>query len=997
MPRENFYILLELSPTENNASHIEAAIKKKQTEWSKLRNHPTKGRMAQQYLGLIPEIKKVLGDNALRQAEANDAKKHQEKEQKETFQELDEAIKLLSLKGKMLEKEVRELAKEFKMIPEAEIRRRIKVKIVKDDKPKPQKTKPLDSTTAKVISDALKIVRKSSLYDFLGLSPTSSLKTLQQRTSEKDLEIKKVAQKTAEITASGTLIGQCQNVFKTQNQREAYDATLAQERLAELDKKISLVGKSGKIHSQQYEALLKKAVGFGLSLEAARQYILDYCQKNSWAVETAEKSAVDDMQQCGVCGLLNLAKARHCEKCGYPLEIACPQCQTPNPSTAQFCRHCGFAVGDMPNALRLQRRGQMALAEKDLNLAAQLLQQADIYWPHHPEISQTLQSLQSEKQAIDKIVQEIHRLINQRYFYQARPVLAQLRQLDSSHSELSLSKTIEPKIAAAETWLRKAKTATEENARIDGYTAALAEAKDCREALDEMARLPPKPAHQLQAIPTQRAISLRWLPSSSRGDIIYRVIRKTDTFSTHYKDGNVIGETAQTLLEDTAIEAGQEYYYAVYAVRGEACSHTAAMRGPIMQLAEIKGLQVIPGDCCINLKWQTPPKAYAVEVWRQENGVLAKKNNGQKLTGVRLDGVTDSKLKNGTRYGYLITVIFQDSHGKSHFTQGITCQSRPIEPPQPVSDLTVTKQGDSLEINWTPPNRGTVQLFYSEQALFSEGDHLPLNRLSELGTPIMVQRQGYVRWHICFQGQIFIVPVTVEEEIAIIGRAKAVTSLNEVSHLRGQVNYNKLYLEWKWPPGTRQVLVAYSHNNYPSDPNDSLATLQQVTKQAFDKNSAFVISKPQNRDYYFSVFVAAGEGDKVIYSSGEHCFVANSGYQEIFYQIQLKKGLFGIFGIFGIFGKVKSIQLILSSRNGNLTMPEAVLVKKVGNPPLRRAEGSVIYTIAANTVVGKKPLVVTIPLQESQKNSYAKLFLTDKKDEQRCRLVQSNQNKLLLG
>jgi len=264
-----------------------------------------------------------------------------------------------------------------------------------------------------------------------------------------------------------------------------------------------------------------------------------------------------------------------------------------------------------------------------------------------------------------------------------------------------------------------------------------------------------------------------------------------------------------------------------------------------------------------------------------------------------------------------------------------------------------------------------------------------LNRLSELGTPIMVQRQGYVRWHICFQGQIFIVPVTVEEEIAVIGRAKAVTSLNEVSHLRGQINYNKLYLEWNWPTGTRQVLVAYSHNNYPSDPNESLATLQQVTKQAYDNASAFVISKPQNRDYYFSVFVAAGEGDQVIYSSGEHCFVANSGYQDIFYQIKLKKGLF--------VGKVKSIQLILSSRNGNISMPEAVLVKKVGNPPLRRAEGSVIYTIAANTVVGKKPLVVTIPLQESHKNSYAKLFLTDKKDEQRCRLVQSSQNKLLLG
>lgn len=88
------------------------------------------------------------------------------------------------------------------------------------------------------------------------MSKTSSFNTLQKRTDEKDLEIKKVAHKDAIMTASGELIGQCLDVFKTPEKREAYDANLAQAHLAELDKVIEIAGLSGHVHLQEYEVLL---------------------------------------------------------------------------------------------------------------------------------------------------------------------------------------------------------------------------------------------------------------------------------------------------------------------------------------------------------------------------------------------------------------------------------------------------------------------------------------------------------------------------------------------------------------------------------------------------------------------------------------------------------------------------------------------------------------------------------------------------------------------
>lgn len=62
MNRDNYYLILELSinPPETDSNKIETAIQAKQAAWSRLRNHPTKGRQAQQYLGWLSDIKRVM-------------------------------------------------------------------------------------------------------------------------------------------------------------------------------------------------------------------------------------------------------------------------------------------------------------------------------------------------------------------------------------------------------------------------------------------------------------------------------------------------------------------------------------------------------------------------------------------------------------------------------------------------------------------------------------------------------------------------------------------------------------------------------------------------------------------------------------------------------------------------------------------------------------------------------------------------------------------------
>lgn len=289
MQRENYYLLLELSvdPPENDLQIIEDAIKEKQTRWSRNRNHPTKAIQSKQYIGLIPEIRRIMTDSGLRQKEAEnakilifekekekflkierhlsilmtkgsvtkkeiaklarmhgteEAKIHERLKKKEKFFKIDRDIRLLMKKGAINEKKTAGLAKRYAIgedklrkwikekeeeanseldncirictekgyiteketthlaslfaMDEANILLRAKCPIKKESASKPPKPQPLDKTLEKLISDNLNIVGKSSLYDFLDLSPDANLQILQDRAKEKRWKFVKSDKKT---------------------------------------------------------------------------------------------------------------------------------------------------------------------------------------------------------------------------------------------------------------------------------------------------------------------------------------------------------------------------------------------------------------------------------------------------------------------------------------------------------------------------------------------------------------------------------------------------------------------------------------------------------------------------------------------------------------------------------------------------------------------------------------------------------------------------------
>ena len=231
------------------------------------------------------EILKLAELHGVEESELRDRIKQKEKER---FAEIDKNLKSRMKKGSISEEEIAKLAKQYS-IGEEEIRKRVKGPIIKGGKDKIYKSKPIKKSIEKIITDKLKIVGEPSLYEFLKLSPGSSLESLYEKAVQKKTNIINIDKKDSLVTASKILIDCCIAIFKTEETRDAYDASRIRSHLPELNADIDVAGMDGKIRVEYIDVLVQTAVGFGMDHEDAYEYIEEYCSEKGYIIESKQK------------------------------------------------------------------------------------------------------------------------------------------------------------------------------------------------------------------------------------------------------------------------------------------------------------------------------------------------------------------------------------------------------------------------------------------------------------------------------------------------------------------------------------------------------------------------------------------------------------------------------------------------------------------------------------------------------------------------------------
>ena len=346
MPRENYYLLLELDPAIRDTTLIVAAIEKKQSEWSRDRNHPTKARQAQTNLNLISHIYKIMVEDLVtREIEAKDAEFENRKQKNKLINELLELITVLASPGFLLESQIVGISKQFQgKFSESEIRTLIKVPIKEDSLDSEKSGEVLDKVVFKEITDRLAIIGKNNLYDFLGLLQSSNLDALLEKAKELGRDITAYNSKTPDLAAKQELIGHCLSLFKNKLEKDKYDNSCSQQITSDFDQIILLSVQNNIIPASVMEKLLKLYGGKGVSIKDAKKYILDFASVRKWSVEVVKPESSGNVKICSECGGSNNEKSSKCIQCGLSLFIKCPKCETLNQFKNKLCFKCSFNI-----------------------------------------------------------------------------------------------------------------------------------------------------------------------------------------------------------------------------------------------------------------------------------------------------------------------------------------------------------------------------------------------------------------------------------------------------------------------------------------------------------------------------------------------------------------------------------------------------------------------------------------------------------------------------
>jgi hypothetical protein len=994
--RPNFYILLDMRPDEKwDQTKFEQVLRTKQIEWSRQGSGVAKKALAaKKYLALLPEIRRVMLDTALREAEAKAAHAELASGHKADLERFERELSYLNAKEYVEQSELDAFVNEFrKVLADKEIVARVKVPVRKVAPAGTQATAPqLDASIAKTIEDNLALLGVANLYDLLGRPATTANAELYKAAEQLYNDMVSRQPKTAEVTAQSDLAGHARTIFKTAESRTRYDETLRQRSLntllKDLEKSVNRTT-TKEVHEKQVRTFLLEARKAGWPEEVARARLKEYALAHKWMLQLPGTDTRPAGLRCGNCHEINEAGRNFCHQCNEELMTTCPDCNNKVATDDAGCGNCGFPVGNRYWVDTLLKRIATSLGSQQ---AQDWQSEAEELWkPKRPDaraqkIREYKGVLQQRSEEQRRTADQLRQIMKERHFYAARDFLA--THVNDSVEWKTAQQTVEQKIAEAQQFLKQAQVRTlSQSQRMDLCRQALHACADYEDAYNLLRTMPPEAPHNLQARLGNAIVSLSWDLSPTTG-VNYQVIRKAYTQPVSSKDGSQLATISGRAYDDIAPEIGLPLYYAIFAeCEGVQSTQSAVLREPVLLMKDIEQETVEINHQQIELAWKVPPHVEHVIVVRKEQSAPASIHDGQRLPLVHPTHLVDRDVQNDHTYYYAIYCQFKNHLGTILTTPGKIIQAIPETPPAPITRIEITHsktpQGYRVQLNWTKPLKGRVVVLKSAQPVqLKAGGIVQAALLKDYGQVLEGQPDSLVDpWS--HPGIGYYIPTVLFGGMAYIGETCRYACIDDVSDLRYENLGTALRLEWVWPQRCQEVIVSYNSTKWPQT-NDALAVSRRVTRAAYESQGHFDIKETPDHDYYIVVAAVVQQGNEQISGVGARVHARLATKVALTYEIKQA----------GFLGRHKRMLHIHARQSG--VLPTLLLVKSQGRLPLQRSEGEMFYRLEGPTPI-QKELAIELPNTNLPQRTFGKLYLEDDTEYEGVIIHHPSMDKLRLG
>lgn len=938
---ENYFILLELpfDPPEGDSNKISEAISKKQAQWSRDQSNPVKKAKASEYLAALEDIKKVMLDPAARKQEA--AKAKQVKDSK--VKELESKLNLYRAKGDELsEKDLKQLVKAFGTF--GFTAEEIKKKFKQGSKPTNEVdlSKVLDKTQAKNIKTFMQQLdmKEKTLYDFLGLPPSSSCNQLCEAADSMKKKILAKGDKTGRDNAVQSLCGLCVVIFKDTENKVKYDNYVNLTKYIAVNDAIDELALSNqkRIEPKMKESLIDIAVGqYRLSVSDASVYINNYCDYMGYMLP--ENKIV-----CGLCGAENPAGTTNCVKCGKPLIIPCPACGAENNNSAKSCAKCGFDLTKMEKAVELLRQAKQKYAEKALEEAERLVKEAKAFWPNHADILSLEKAIQNDRIVIANTIAAIMQDIQDKNMYAAQTKIDQAKA-----SGFSVDPSVAAKVSAVLNEV-ESKLAIMRNASGDeAFTIAMKLSEiiaDSDELNQSLKKFPPDEVPSLNYKRVGDEITLTWTPSPSIGDISYLVVRKDNTYPNGPTDGTTIYSGKELAFTDSNAPKNTVLYYSVFAVRIGVPSKATRLDESIAIVGKVTNLKAIGGDEMVTLSWTKAPTVTEIRLYKYCGYERPEDDSAyEAIPCTRLDGLMINGLTNGTNYWFAISAG-HTLNGKTYFSEKAYLSAVPQKPAKPLQNFSVQLVDEVFQAKWTQSEWDIILFYAKQKPEYAVGTIYDLNELLSKYEKIDINLKSLTEaeFRLNFVGECYIVPGVINASNVILNVASYISSVPGVKDVSFDINSaaTEMYVNFTWPKKIDRSMLVYRMDTYPTGIDDPLAHRVECSKRQYEANEGILISNPAKGTFYAEVYTYFENEGHRVYSDPCRALLSNEPQRDVLYTFKYKKA--------GLFSKKCSLTVEIET-DGGCVFPAFVIVSKYRSTPLKRSDGEIVCTVNENTEI----------------------------------------------
>lgn len=1001
MPRpknENWYIVLELEfdpPVEDEVA-IQKRIDEKKDFWNRNGNNPFKGTLYSVWRDSIPKIKnEMIGPDNIRKILAKEACEL-------TYGDIDDTIRMVGLKGNITNSEVSNLAKD-KKTTEAIIKKRAKflgIDVVADTAPKFDAKVVYDKYYKKIPASAnsfhslpklLSTMGNSSLYDFLYGQGTKAdrlpAETLKTRAVEKRKEYVHNDQRSSN---GQRLCGECEIAFASEESKKGYDEYLqylSRKQILDNMKRISSYAGNSLVEAQ-FENFVNQLTALYRDADLAEKIVTAFCEVEDIRY-TSPLPPKPETKKCR-CGLYNDKNRSVCYQCGLPLKIVCPECGKTNPSYIAFC-DCGFDMNNIDKSDELCNIASDDIRRMNINAAELHLSQAEALWKGNPRIKKLKKNLSKYGDVFKEEQKKLNKFLSNKEFFAADTIFTGLKRT-YGYNDNSIETRIRDAKSEAERFFKLAKAESDKEKARNLCNSAFNACKDYPGLQDYIALkfAPEAPIGLRVTCDTSRKHNvISWTAKDKSADVKYKVIKKLNSSPSNINDGVEVGIVSMCTITDKKINAGEAYFYAVFAERSGTYSKTGLIgREPSINLFEVSNLSVAVGDGSLELLWEVLPNNTVIHIFQCES-------NGTQREIKSLDyhhtNYVVSGLINGTKYKFKLCLEYL-INGKSVKTNGLEIFGVPVQPPKPVETMSVQfEKNDNFMITWNHIGDGEVKFYRSSVApKYKLGDIVSLADIERQMSQLMISKQprttdmtsdqNKATFRFDSKEKFFVSAVTVESGAAVFGAVTQAAKVGTVSIEKVREIGGEIFIYIKAPDKAVAFHVLYSFEKQPTSINDETCEKRYIKFKEYSSKGALILPNAKAKRYYIAVAAEFNDGSLVTNSALTNYTFNNVGKQKVKYSISVKKVLFRSY-----------VELSFTTDSGISSIPDIDIVNNRARVPMFYNQRDVLFGIRENgrkieeidvksgsidIKQDKGSIIVTMPIPK-EKDLYIKPFIID--------------------